>query len=82
MSASREKKIRQEKAAQGYVDPKVIREAEEKKAQKKAKAVYGVIAAIFVIVAVGSLLISSGLLERNTKAVSIDGAATPASSRL
>ena len=73
MSASREKKNRQELASQGYVDPKVIREAEEKKAQKKAKAVYGVIAAIFVIVAVGSLLISSGLLERNAKAVSIDG---------
>lgn len=73
MSASREKKNRQERAAQGYVDPKVIREAEEKAAQKKSKIIYGVIAAIFVVVAVASLLISSGVLERNAKAVSIDG---------
>ena len=49
MSASREKKNRQELAAQGYVDPKVIREAEEKAAQKKSKIIYGIIAAVFVI---------------------------------
>ncbi len=73
MSASREKKNRQELAAQGYVDPKVIREAEEKAAQKKSKIVYGIIAAAFVIVAVVSLVISSGVLERNAKALSIDG---------
>ena len=73
MSASREKKNRQELAAQGYVDPKVIREAEEKAAQKKSKIAYGIIAALFVIVAVVSLVINSGVLERNAKAVSIDG---------
>ena len=73
MSASREKKNRQELAAQGYVDPKVIREAEEKAAQKKSKIIYGIIAAVFVIVAIGSWLISSGVLQRNAKAISIDG---------
>lgn len=73
MSASREKKNRQEKAAQGYVDPKMIREAEEKAAQKKSKMLYGIIAAAFVIVAVVCLVINSGVLERNAKAVSIDG---------
>ena len=73
MSASREKKNRQELAAQGYVDPKTIREAEEKAAQKKSKMIYGIIAALFVIVAVVCLVINSGVLERNAKAVSIDG---------
>lgn len=73
MSASREKKNRQEKAAQGYVDPKVIREAEEKAAQKKSKMLYGIIAALFVIVAVVCLVINSGVLQRNAKAVSING---------
>ena len=73
MSASREKKNRQELAAQGYVDPKVIREAEEKAAAKKSKIIYGIIAAVFVIVAVASWVISSGVLERNAKAISIDG---------
>ena len=73
MSASREKKNRQELAAQGYVDPKKIREAEEQAAAKKSKVIYGVIAALFVIVAVASLVISSGVTQRNAKAVSIDG---------
>ena len=73
MSASREKKNRQEKAAQGYVDPKVIREAEEKAAQKKSKMLYGIIAALFVIVAVVCLVINSGVLQRNAKAIAIDG---------
>ena len=73
MSASREKKNRQELAAQGYVDPKKIREAEEKAAAKKSKIIYGIIAAVFVIVAVASWVISSGVLERNAKAISIDG---------
>lgn len=73
MSASREKKNRQELAAQGYVDPKVIREAEEKAAAKKSKTIYGIIAAAFVIVAVVCLVINSGVLERNAKALSIDG---------
>lgn len=73
MSASREKKMRAERAAQGYVDPKVIREAEEKAAQKKNKIIYGVIAALFVVVAVVSLVVSSGVLQRNAKAVSVDG---------
>lgn len=73
MSASREKKNRQELAAQGYVDPKVIREAEEKAAAKKSKILYGVIAALFVIVAVVCLVINSGMLQRNAKAISIDG---------
>ena len=35
MSASREKKIRQDLAAQGVTDPKKIREAEEKATQEQ-----------------------------------------------
>ena len=35
MSASREKKIRQDLAAQGITDPKKIREAEEKAKARK-----------------------------------------------
>ena len=73
MSASREKKNRQELHAQGYVDPKKIREAEAKAAEKKSKVIYGIIAALFVIVAVVCLVINSGVLERNAKAIAIDG---------
>ncbi len=42
MSASREKKIRQDLAAQGVTDPKKIREAEEKAKARKNNILYGV----------------------------------------
>lgn len=48
MSASREKKIRQDLAAQGVTDPKKIREAEEKAKARKNNILYGVIAGVFV----------------------------------
>ena len=35
MSASREKKLRQDQTASGYVDPKAEKELEEKKAEKR-----------------------------------------------
>ena len=41
MSASREKKNRQDLASQGIQDPKAIREAEEKAQQRKANRLYG-----------------------------------------
>ena len=51
MSASREKKNRQDLASQGIQDPKAIREAEEKAQQRKANRLYGTIAVVFVLVA-------------------------------
>ena len=59
MSASREKKNRQDLASQGIQDPKAIREAEEKSQQRKANRLYGTIAVVFVLVA--ALLFLLGL---------------------
>ena len=59
MSASREKKNRQDLASQGIQDPKAIREAEEKAQQRKANRLYGAIAVVFVLVA--ALLFLLGL---------------------
>lgn len=73
MSASREKKFRQELAAQGITDPKLIREAEEKAKVRKANTMYGVIAALFVLVAAALLVWNSGIVQRNATAVTIDG---------
>lgn len=73
MSASKQKKIRQELAAQGIQDPKVIREAEEKAKQKKANTMYLTIAVVFVIVAALLLVNRSGVFQRNATAVTIDG---------
>ena len=43
MSASREKKLRQDLAAQGITDPKLIREAEERAKARKTNTLYGII---------------------------------------
>ena len=73
MSASREKKLRQDLAAQGVTDPKLIREAEEKAKARKTNTLYGIIAALFVLVAAAVLVYNSGVLQRGKTAVVIDG---------
>lgn len=73
MSASREKKNRQDLASQGIKDPKAIREAEERAKQRKTNRLYGTIAVVFVVVAVLLLVVKSGVLYRDPDAVTIDG---------
>ena len=74
MSASREKKKRQEfLAANGGVDPKAVREAEQKAAEKKSKILYTSIAVIFAVVAIALLIFNSGIVQRSRAAVVIDG---------
>ena len=71
MSASREKKNRQDLASQGIKDPKAIREAEEKAKLRKANRLYGTIAVVFVVVAALLLVVKSGVLYRDPDAVRI-----------
>ena len=74
MSASREKKRRQEVlAANGGVDPKAAREAERLAAEKKSKILYTSIAAIFVAVSIFLVVFNSGILQRSRAALTIDG---------
>ena len=73
MSASREKKIRQELAAQGIPDIKAIRAEEERKQQRRSNLVYGSIAAIFVLVAAALVIWNSNIIQRNSIALSVDG---------
>ena len=73
MSASREKKIRQDLAAKGITDPKKIREAEEKDQQHRSNMLYGGIAVVFVLVAAFRLLWNSNALQRGATAVTVDG---------
>lgn len=76
MSASREKKKRQEILASGAVDPKAAREAEKKASEKKSSILYACVAALFVVVTIGLLIYNaydSGVLQRNKTAVTIDG---------
>ena len=73
MSASREKKKRQELLASGAVDPKAARQAEQRAAEKKSNILYGVIAAVFVVVAIALVVYNSGIIQRSKTAVTIDG---------
>lgn len=74
MSASREKKRRQEVlAANGGVDPKAVREAERLAAEKKTKTLYTIIAALFVVVSIFLVVFNSGSIQRSRAAVTIDG---------
>ena len=55
MSASREKKTRQDLAKTDWTDPKTAREAQQHKAEKRSNMVYAAIAVVFVVIAVVSL---------------------------
>ena len=71
MSASREKKLRQELAAQGVPDIKAIRAAEEKQKQRRANWLYGTLAVIFVVGGLALALWNSQILQRSTPAVTV-----------
>lgn len=73
MSASREKKNRQNFAASGAVDPKVVREAEERAKQRRSNWLYGSIAVVFVLVAAFLLVWNSNVIQRGTTAVTVEG---------
>ena len=68
MSASREKKLRQDQTASGYVDPKAEKELEKKKAEKRSNVLYSVIAVLFVLVVAASFLWRSNVISRNATA--------------
>ncbi|MBE6990149.1 MAG: hypothetical protein E7426_05335 [Ruminococcaceae bacterium] len=74
MSASREKKLRQQLAASGTPDPKKTREEEERRQQHRSNWLYGGIAAAFVLVAALLLLWNSNVIQRSTTALTVDGA--------
>ncbi len=74
MSASREKKNRQDLTQQeGYVDAKAQRAAEERRSQRKSSILYIAVAVVFVIVAVILGISKSGILQKNATALTVDG---------
>ena len=73
MSASREKKKRQELLAGGVTDPKAARAAEAKAAERKSNILYAAVAIAFVVVAVALVVYNSGVFQRNKTAVTING---------
>ena len=72
MSASRERKKRQEYFANGGVDKKAAKAAEAKAAQRKSTILYGTIALVFVVITALLLVYNSGMLQRKAAAVTVD----------
>ena len=71
MSASRERKQRQESLANGGTNRKAAREAERKAAERRSNILYASLAGLFVIVAIALVVYNSGIFQRNTTAVTI-----------
>ena len=76
MSASREKKNRQEVAASGVVDPKTARQAQEQAKERRSNRLYAIIAIAFVVVAIGLVVWNSNIIQRGTTAVTAAAAPT------
>ena len=73
MSASREKKNRQEVAASGVADPKTARQAQEQAKERRSNRLYAIIAIAFVVVAIGLVVWNSNIIQRGTTAVTVEG---------
>lgn len=73
MSASREKKTRQEFAASGSVDPRQQRAAEEAASAKRTSRLYTAIAVAFVVISAALIVWNTGLIQRGTTAYTVDG---------
>lgn len=73
MSASREKKKRQDLLAGGNTDPRAARAAKEKADARKTNLLYGTLGVIFVVVAAALLLYNSSFVTRRRTAVTING---------
>lgn len=73
MSASREKKNRQDQVGSGWVDPKTAREARQRKEEKRSNLLYGTIFVVFLLVAVAAIVWKSNIIQRTATAATING---------
>lgn len=73
MSASREKQNRQELAGSDWVDPKTVQDEQQHKKEKRSSILYGIIAVVFVIVAIAAIIWRSNVIPKYAAAATIDG---------
>ena len=73
MSASREKQNRKDLTASGQIAPKTAREAQQRKEERRSNLLYGLIAVVFALVVVVSLIWNSNIISRSATAVTVDG---------
>ena len=73
MSASREKKSRQEQTGSGWNDPKTAREAKERKEERRTNILYGTIGVVVLLVAIAAVVWKSNIIPKSATAVTING---------
>ncbi|MBO4916131.1 MAG: hypothetical protein J5449_13115, partial [Oscillospiraceae bacterium] len=72
MSASREKKVRQERGTD-YVSPKEEKERKERAETRRTTIIFTVCAALFLVGVIAMALWNSGVLQRNAAAARVNG---------
>jgi len=75
MSASREKQLRQEQANSGHINPKAVREAEQRAKEKRSTILYSAIAVVFVLALAATVVWRSNVIQKKAPAMTIDGEA-------
>lgn len=73
MSASREKKTRQDLSGSNWSNPKTAREAQQRKEEKRTNILYGTIGVVFLIVAIMAVIWKSNIIPKTATAITIDG---------
>ncbi len=73
MSASREKKIRQERMSSGYVDPKQTKAQQEKAKERRTTRIYTALIALFLLGAAALLVWNSNVIQSRADALKVDG---------
>lgn len=73
MSASREKKNRQDLSGSDWSNPKTAREAQQRKEEKRTNILYATIGVVFLIVAIMAVIWKSNIIPKTATAATING---------
>ena len=73
MSASREKKTRQDLNSSGWVDPKNTREAKQRKEERRTNLLYGTIGVVFLVVAIAAVVWRTNIIPKTLTAATVNG---------
>ena len=73
MSASREKKTRQEQVSSGWTDPKTAQEAKQRKEAHRTNLLYGTIGVVFLLLAVAAVVWKTNVIPKTATAATVNG---------
>ena len=67
MSASREKKTRQDLSGSGWNDPKTAREAKQRQKEHSTNLLYGTIGVVFLVIAIAAVIWKSNIIPKTPR---------------